>query len=127
MLSTRPVSPEHPLSAPPAPPARCIALYNFSAENPDEINMVRHEDIYTSLSTYLHIYAYLRVQVYHEEVELLGDGEDEGWARVRNYKGEQQLMTIHYPGVASLILILATTIPSPLQEKLDSCRSPILN
>ena len=67
------------------------------------------------------------MQVYHEEVELLGDGEDEGWARVRNYKGEQlQLMTIHYPGVASLILILATTIP-PLQEKLDSCRSPILN
>ena len=61
MLSTRPVSPEHPLSAPPGPPAlpalpaRCIALYNFSAENPDEINMVRHEDIYTSLSTYLRI------------------------------------------------------------------------
>ena len=137
MLSTRPVSPEHPLSAPPGPPARCIALYNFSAENPDEINMVRHEDIYTSTHPYLHIYtstsskspniyAYLRVQVYHEEVELLGDGEDEGWARVRNYKGEQQLITIHYPGVASLILILATTI-RPLQEKLDSCRSPILN
>ena len=45
-------------------PNRCIALYNFAAENPDELNMV-----------------------YHEEVELLGDGDDEGWARVKNYKG----------------------------------------
>ena len=44
---------------------RCIALYNFAAENHDELNMV-----------------------YHEEVELLGDGEDEGWARVKNYKGK---------------------------------------
>ena len=44
---------------------RCIALYNFAAENPDELNMV-----------------------YHEEVELLGDGDDEGWARVKNYKGK---------------------------------------
>ena len=130
MLSTRPVSPEHPLSAPPGPPSRCIALYNFSAENPDEINMVSHDPhlhIPIYISTYLHISTYLRVQVYHEEVELLGDGEDEGWARVRNYKGEQlQLITIHYLGVALLILILATTI-RPLQEKLDSCRSPILN
>ena len=45
--------------------SHCIALYNFSAENPDELNLV-----------------------HHEEVELLGDGEDEGWARVKNYKGE---------------------------------------
>ena len=65
MLSTCPVSPEHPLSAPPAPPgppARCIALYNFSAENPDEINMVSH----ISTHSYLHIYqfqisSYLRI------------------------------------------------------------------
>ena len=45
-------------------PSRCIALYNFSAENPDELNMV-----------------------HQEELELLGDGEDEGWAKVKNYKG----------------------------------------
>ena len=44
--------------------SRCIALFNFTAENPDEINMV-----------------------HQEEVELLGDGDDEGWARVKNYKG----------------------------------------
>ena len=44
---------------------KCIALYNFAAENHDELNMV-----------------------YHEEVELLGDGDDEGWARVKNYKGK---------------------------------------
>ena len=25
--------------------------------------------------------------VHQEEVELLGDGDDEGWAKVKNYKG----------------------------------------
>ena len=44
---------------------RCVALYNFRAENPDELDMVNHE-----------------------ELELLGEGDDEGWVRVRNYKGD---------------------------------------
>ena len=51
--------------------SRCIALYNFTAENPDEINMVNQE-----------------------EVELLGDGDDEGWARVKNYKGRYFYITL---------------------------------
>ena len=51
-------------------PSHCVALYNFAAENPDELNLV-----------------------HHEEVELLGDGEDEGWARVKNYKGDQRSYT----------------------------------
>ena len=46
-------------------PTRCVALFNFQAENPDELNMVDQE-----------------------ELELLGDGDDEGWVRARNYKGE---------------------------------------
>ena len=28
---------------------------------------------------------------HQEEVELLGDGDDEGWARVKNYKGKRKL------------------------------------
>ena len=29
-----------------------------------------------------------------EELELLGDGDDEGWVRARNYKGEVKNMSI---------------------------------
>ena len=44
---------------------RCIAMFNFIAENPDELNMIDQE-----------------------ELELLGEGDDEGWVKARNYKGE---------------------------------------
>ena len=53
--------------------SRCVALYNFSAENPDELDMVNHE-----------------------ELELLGEGEDEGWVRVRNYKGDEGFVPRSY-------------------------------
>ena len=52
---------------------RCVALYNFRAENPDELDMVNHE-----------------------ELELLGEGEDEGWVRVRNYKGDEGFVPRSY-------------------------------
>ena len=44
---------------------RCIALFNFIAENPDELNMIDQE-----------------------ELELVGEGDDEGWVKAKNYKGE---------------------------------------
>ena len=44
---------------------RCIAMFNFIAENPDELNMIDQE-----------------------ELELIGEGDDEGWVKARNYKGE---------------------------------------
>ena len=44
---------------------RCIAMFNFLAENPDELDMIDQE-----------------------EFELIGEGNDEGWVRARNYKGE---------------------------------------
>ena len=63
----------HPVAEPGASISRCVALYNFSAENPDELDMVNHE-----------------------ELELLGEGEDEGWVRVRNYKGDEGFVPKSY-------------------------------
>ena len=63
----------HPVVECGAPISRCVALYNFSAENPDELDMVNHE-----------------------ELELLGEGEDEGWVRVRNYKGDEGFVPKSY-------------------------------
>ena len=40
-------------------------MFNFIAENPDELNMIDQE-----------------------ELELIGEGDDEGWVKARNYKGE---------------------------------------
>ena len=66
---TGPASPLHRTAVQhattPGPLCRCTALFNFRAENPDELSMVAQE-----------------------EVELVGEGDDEGWVRVRNYKGE---------------------------------------
>ena len=63
----------HPVSEAGVSLSRCVALYNFSAENPDELDMVNHE-----------------------ELELLGEGEDEGWVRVRNYKGDEGFVPKSY-------------------------------
>ena len=40
-------------------------MFNFIAENPDELNMIDQE-----------------------ELEMIGEGDDEGWVKARNYKGE---------------------------------------
>ena len=63
----------HPVLEAGASISRCVALYNFNAENPDELDMVNHE-----------------------ELELLGEGEDEGWVRVRNYKGDEGFVPKSY-------------------------------
>ena len=49
----------------PPPALRCVAIFNFRAEHPDELNMIDQE-----------------------ELEVVGDGDEEGWVRARNYKGE---------------------------------------
>ncbi|XP_068201145.1 protein nervous wreck isoform X9 [Palaemon carinicauda] len=44
---------------------KCIVLYNYTAQNPDELSIVENE-----------------------EVELMGEGDGDGWVQARNYKGE---------------------------------------
>jgi len=61
-------------------PTRCVALFNFQAENPDELNMVDQE-----------------------ELELLGEGDDEGWVRARNYKGEVGYVPRSYLEIEGLV------------------------
>ena len=44
---------------------RCIGIFNFIVENPEKLNLNDQE-----------------------ELELIGEGDDEGWVKARNYKGE---------------------------------------
>ncbi|XP_042881081.1 protein nervous wreck-like isoform X2 [Penaeus japonicus] len=64
-----PVSPLPPVTnGPPEEPGtypKCIVLYNYTAQNPDELTIVENE-----------------------ELELLGEGDGDGWVKARNYKGE---------------------------------------
>ncbi|XP_037801237.1 protein nervous wreck-like isoform X7 [Penaeus monodon] len=64
-----PVSPLPPVTnGPPEEPGtypKCIVLYNYTAQNPDELSIIENE-----------------------ELELLGEGDGDGWVKARNYKGE---------------------------------------
>ncbi|KAF2353185.1 SH3 domain [Trinorchestia longiramus] len=44
---------------------KCIALYAYTSQNPDELSFMENE-----------------------ELELLGEGDGDGWVSARNYKGE---------------------------------------
>ena len=59
-----------------------IAPLSFQAENPDELNMV-DQVVNNRMINIINLTKCLQ-----EELELLGEGDDEGWVRARNYKGE---------------------------------------
>ncbi|XP_050733609.1 protein nervous wreck-like isoform X14 [Eriocheir sinensis] len=44
---------------------KCTVLYNYTAQNPDELSIVENE-----------------------ELELMAEGDGDGWVQARNYKGE---------------------------------------
>ncbi|KAK8388013.1 hypothetical protein O3P69_020117 [Scylla paramamosain] len=64
-----PVSPLPPVTNGPPEDAgtfpKCTVLYNYTAQNPDELTIVENE-----------------------ELELMGEGDGDGWVQARNYKGE---------------------------------------
>nr|XP_027209344.1 F-BAR and double SH3 domains protein 2-like [Penaeus vannamei] len=67
-LGRPPVSPSPGDQWPPEEPGtypKCIVLYNYTAQNPDELSIIENE-----------------------ELELLGEGDGDGWVKARNYKGE---------------------------------------
>lgn len=52
---------------------KCIALYSYDAQNPDELTIVENE-----------------------QLEVIGDGDGDGWLRARNYRGEEGYVPHNY-------------------------------
>ncbi|XP_035917246.1 protein nervous wreck isoform X2 [Anopheles stephensi] len=64
-------------SAQPREPAgqtfKCTALYSYTAQNPDELTIVESE-----------------------QLEVVGEGDGDGWLRARNYRGEEGFVPHNY-------------------------------
>ncbi|XP_055537700.1 protein nervous wreck [Wyeomyia smithii] len=52
---------------------KCTALYSYTAQNPDELSIVESE-----------------------QLEVVGDGDGDGWLRARNYRGEEGFVPHNY-------------------------------
>lgn len=52
---------------------KCIALYSYNAQNPDELTIIENE-----------------------QLEVIGDGDGDGWLRARNYRGEEGYVPHNY-------------------------------
>ncbi|XP_050683155.1 protein nervous wreck isoform X2 [Leptidea sinapis] len=58
----------------PAPnPYKCTALYSYTAQNPDELSIIENE-----------------------QLEVVGEGDGDGWLRARNYRGEEGYVPHNY-------------------------------
>ncbi|XP_042896047.1 protein nervous wreck [Parasteatoda tepidariorum] len=57
----------------PAPGQRCVALFSYEATNSDELSFVEQE-----------------------ELELINDGDGDGWVMARNYRGEEGYIPQNY-------------------------------
>ncbi|XP_026326395.1 F-BAR and double SH3 domains protein 2 isoform X2 [Hyposmocoma kahamanoa] len=58
----------------PAPPLyKCTALYSYTAQNPDELSIIENE-----------------------QLEVVGEGDGDGWLRARNYRGEEGYVPHNY-------------------------------
>ncbi|XP_023938630.2 protein nervous wreck [Bicyclus anynana] len=63
-----------PTTEPPAPPLyKCTALYSYTAQNPDELSIIENE-----------------------QLEVVGEGDGDGWLRARNYRGEEGYVPHNY-------------------------------
>ncbi|KAK9877158.1 hypothetical protein WA026_016901 [Henosepilachna vigintioctopunctata] len=55
------------------PLLRCTALYSYTAQNPDELTIIENE-----------------------QLEVVGEGDGDGWLRARNYRGEEGYVPHNY-------------------------------
>ncbi|CAG9856160.1 unnamed protein product [Phyllotreta striolata] len=55
------------------PLLKCTALYSYAAQNPDELTIVENE-----------------------QLEVVGEGDGDGWLRARNYRGEEGYVPQNY-------------------------------
>ncbi|CAG5039396.1 unnamed protein product [Parnassius apollo] len=58
---------------PAAPLFKCTALYSYTAQNPDELSIIENE-----------------------QLEVVGEGDGDGWLRARNYRGEEGYVPHNY-------------------------------
>ncbi|KAJ0184049.1 hypothetical protein K1T71_000472 [Dendrolimus kikuchii] len=58
---------------PAAPLFKCTALYSYTAQNPDELSIIESE-----------------------QLEVVGEGDGDGWLRARNYRGEEGYVPHNY-------------------------------
>ncbi|XP_053624439.1 protein nervous wreck isoform X3 [Plodia interpunctella] len=58
---------------PAAPLYKCTALYSYTAQNPDELSIIENE-----------------------QLEVVGEGDGDGWLRARNYRGEEGYVPHNY-------------------------------
>ncbi|KAJ2954008.1 hypothetical protein O0L34_g2221 [Tuta absoluta] len=56
-----------------APLYKCTALYSYTAQNPDELSIIESE-----------------------QLEVVGEGDGDGWLRARNYRGEEGYVPHNY-------------------------------
>ncbi|KPJ00593.1 FCH and double SH3 domains protein 2 [Papilio xuthus] len=68
-----PAAPETTTEAPAAPLYKCTALYSYTAQNPDELSIIENE-----------------------QLEVVGEGDGDGWLRARNYRGEEGYVPHNY-------------------------------
>lgn len=70
---------DEPVVEPQEPPApvqqiyNCTALYSYTAQNPDELSIVESE-----------------------QLDVVGEGDGDGWLRARNYRGEEGFVPQNY-------------------------------
>ncbi|CAH1389617.1 unnamed protein product [Nezara viridula] len=69
--TTAEVSPQPPIDG--GITYKCTALYTYTAQNPDELSIVENE-----------------------QLEVVGEGDGDGWLRARNYKGEEGYVPHNY-------------------------------
>ncbi|XP_059055076.1 protein nervous wreck isoform X2 [Achroia grisella] len=63
---------------PAAPLYKCTALYSYTAQNPDELSIIENE-----------------------QLEVVGEGDGDGWLRARNYRGEEGYVPHNYLDIDS--------------------------
>lgn len=75
---------------------KCIALYSYNAQNPDELTIVENE-----------------------QLEVIGDGDGDGWLRARNYRGEEGYVPHNYLDVERDLSIADTNTNQQLTTQLS--------
>ncbi|XP_058066145.1 protein nervous wreck [Anopheles bellator] len=75
---------------------KCTALYSYTAQNPDELTIVESE-----------------------QLEVVGEGDGDGWLRARNYRGEEGFVPHNYLDVERDTPVDTHTGPAQLTSQIS--------
>ncbi|XP_073839991.1 FCH and double SH3 domains nervous wreck isoform X24 [Musca autumnalis] len=79
---------------------KCTALYSYTAQNPDELTIVENE-----------------------QLEVIGEGDGDGWLRARNYRGEEGYVPHNYLDIEQDAVAAANGVDNE-DQTVDSMQSP---